>query len=295
MSNFSRVGLVGSLASLQVIFGATMAFADFTGTNTHDGVQIVVTQAVLDRAKKGLDLQTGEPDKRVWEYTSVTTCANNVPGGPNADLPCLGAIQACAGNTPQQGQGPQIQLFRREVDAKNVPIGGWQPIGTTCFPQLVPGKPVLGMGLILAAFHNTAWALPIVHIQPEGNVTLVTLPTYFEVRWPDQGFQPGEIDPVNLMGFLVRIRPTNEGYRYVFGDGDTEQTDSGGGTYPDGDIIHAYATGGTYDSRIDITYGGQFSVNGGEWLGIPATENVTIPGSITVLKVSTAHARLVVK
>jgi hypothetical protein len=257
------------------------------------GITTGVTSQVLDRAKQGLDLQTGEPDKRVWEYTSVTTCANNVPGGPNADLPCLGAIQACAGNTPQQGQGPQIQLFRREVDAANVPMGGWQPIGTTCFPQLVPGKPVLGMGLILAAFHNTTWALPTVHIQPEGNVTLVTLPTYFEVRWPDQGFQPGEIDPVNLMGFQVRIRPTNEGYRYFFGDGVTEQTDSAGGTYPGGDVTHAYPRGGKYDSRIDITYGGEFSVNGGQWLRIPATENVTIPGSTTVLTVSTAHAKLV--
>jgi hypothetical protein len=291
----ARIGLIASLVGIQLVACANVALAGINGQNSQDGISTVLTSELLVRAKEGMDLQTGEPDKRVWEYTSVTTCANNVPGGPNADLPCLGAIQACAGNTPQQGQGPQIQLFRREVDAKNAPIGSWQPIRTTCFPQLVPGKPVLGMGLILAAFHNTSWALPNVHIQPEGNVTLVTLPTYFEVRWPDQGFQPGEIDPVNLMGFLVRIRPTNEGYTYVFGDGVIEQTDSEGGTYPDGDITHAYAKGGKYASRIDITYGGEFSVNGGQWLRIPATENVTIPGSPTVLTVSTAHAKLVIK
>jgi hypothetical protein len=46
---------------------------------------------------------------------------------------------------------------------------------------------------------NTAFAKPAAHIQPEGNITLVTLPTYFAATWPQAGFQPGEIDTVTLI------------------------------------------------------------------------------------------------
>jgi len=259
------------------------------------GIATGMTSEVLDRAKKGLNLQTGEPDRRVFEYTSVTACPLSTPGGANADAPCVGAVQACAGNTPQQGQGPQVRLYRRELDASGIPaVTGWQRIGTTCFPDLVPGTPVLGMAQILAAFHNTAWAKPTTHIQPEGNVTLVTLATYFEVTWPTAGFQPGEIDTTTLLGNRVRIRPTVEGYTYVFGDGTSSgPTLSAGGIYPDGDITHAYTKAGTYTTHINITYGGEFSVGGGAWLPIPDTATVT--GQLQPLTVKTAHARLVTK
>jgi len=258
------------------------------------GATVGITSTVLDRAMKGLDLQTGVPDKRVFEYASVTACPLSVPGGAGADSPCVGAVQACAGNTPQQGQGPQVRLYRRELDAKGAPLTGWQLVGTTCFPELVPGRAVLGMGQILAAFHNTAWAKPTVHIQPEGNVTLVTLDTFFEVRWPAAGFQPGEIDTTTLLGNQVRIRPTVQGYTYVFGDGTSSgPTFSSGGPYPDGDITHAYAKAGTYASRIDITYGGEFSVGGAAWVPIPDT--VTVAGQVQPVTVKTARARLVIR
>jgi hypothetical protein len=63
------------------------------------GIETGVTSAVLERARKGLDLQTGLPDTRVFEYTSVTACQLSIPGGTSADVPCVGAVQACAGNT----------------------------------------------------------------------------------------------------------------------------------------------------------------------------------------------------
>jgi hypothetical protein len=259
------------------------------------GITTVVTSEVIERAKNGLDLQTGKPDKHVWEYTSATACQLSTPGGLNADAPCASAVLACAGNTAAQGLGPQIRLYRRELGPNGRPLpSGWVEVGLTCSPESVPGAPVLGMGLILAAFHNTAWALPTVHIQPEGNVTLVTLPTFFKVTWPTAGFQPDEIDTVTLMGKPVQIRPTNEGYTYVFGDDSSPlQTDSAGGDYPNGDITHVYAKAGTYSSHIDITYGGEFSVEGGEWLPIPDT--VSIAGPVQLLTVRTAHARLVIK
>jgi len=158
----------------------------------------------------------------------------------------------------------------------------------------VPGKPVVGMANILAAFHRTPWAKPKVHIQPEHNVTLVTLPTYFEVKWPAAGFQPGEIDTITLLGSQVQIRPTVSGYTYNFGDGTSEgPTTSPGGTYPDGDITHAYPKAGRYTTQITITYGGEYRVGGGAWTVIPAT--VPVAGSPQILTVKTAHARLVTR
>jgi len=150
------------------------------------------------------------------------------------------------------------------------------------------------MGQILAAFHNTPWARPTVHIQPEGNLTLVTLDTYFQVSWPTTGFQPGEIDTTTLLGNQVRIRPTAAGYTYYFGDGATTgPTLSPGGPYPGGDITHAYPKAGTYPTRIDITYGGEFSVAAGPWIPIPDT--VTVTGQIQPVTVKTARARLVIR
>src|SRR5450759_3220195 len=75
------------------------------------------------------------------------------------------------------------------------------------------------------------------------------VPTYFEVKWPSDGYQPGEINTTTLLTNQVRIRPTCEGYTYIFGDGTGPlQTDSAGGVYPDGDVTHVYAKAGTYTS-----------------------------------------------
>jgi len=206
----------------------------------------------------------------------------------------MGAVQACARNTPAQGLGPQIRLYRRQLDANGKMLTGWVLVGTTCLPELVPGKPVLGMALILAAFHNTAFARPTVHMQPEGNVTLITLATYFEANWPTAGFQPSEVDTVIMMGSQVRIRPTNQGYTYFFGDGTSEgPTSSPGGVYPSGDITHTYPKAGTFSSHIDITYGGEFSVDGSPWL--PIDDTVSITGQTQTVTVKTAKARLVTK
>ena len=287
-----RGGKAATACIALLVFSAGPAAADYGGEVAQEGVQTSVTNAGLDRAKHGLDIWTGAADKRTFAYASVYACPYNNPGGSAKDVLCAGAIQGCAGNTPEQGQGPLVRLYRRELDASGNPMGGWMDICTSCFPDLVPGKPVLGLGQILAAFHNTPWAKPTAHIQPEGNVTLVTLATYFEVNWPTAGFQPGEIDTVTLLRTPVRIRPTVQGYTYVFGDGTNfGPTPSAGGAYPDGDITHVYAKAGIYTTHIDITYGGEFSIAGGAWLPIP--DSVTVAGSLQPLTVKTANARLV--
>ena len=63
------------------------------------------------------------------------------------------------------------------------------------------------MAMIRDAFHDTDFSVPTVNIQPEGDVTLVNLPTYFEVQFPRSGFGPDEVDtpdPARLLGYSHR-------------------------------------------------------------------------------------------
>ena len=79
----------------------------------------------------------------------------------------------------------RIDKDGKPVDDQDQPIAAlsWQRLGVTCLPEMVPGtQPRLTMAQIQAAFHDTKFALATVNIQPEGNVTLVTLPTYFELE-----------------------------------------------------------------------------------------------------------------
>jgi hypothetical protein len=103
---------------------------------------------------------------------------------------------------------------------RSIPTPRGKRLGYTCYPRLIPGT--ISMAQIADAFHRTDLAAPTLHIQPEGNVTLVTLPTYVEVRWPTTGFQPGELDtldPRHWFGMTVTIKPTLTSLTYDFGNG----------------------------------------------------------------------------
>ena len=232
-----------------------------------------------------------------FEYASVADCGNNSPDSANPDDLCRDAALACAGNTPEQGLGPSVRLFRRPVNAAGAPTGPWVQYGSTCFPEDAPGpvRPRVTMAMVLAAFHDTDFARPTLEVQPRGNVTLVTLPTYFQTSWPQSGYQPGEIDqvdPARMAGFRVEIRPKVKSVTYDYGDGSTSgATTSLGGPYPEGDITRTYTRAGDFTVRADVTYSGQFRVNGGQWIDIPG--DVTIRGTPEDLTVKTAHARLV--
>ncbi|WP_157582043.1 hypothetical protein [Phycicoccus sp. Soil803] len=183
------------------------------------------------------------------------------------------------------------------MNAAGAPTGPWVQYGSTCFPEDAPGpvRPRVTMAMVLAAFHDTDFARPTLDVQPRGNVTLVTLPTYFQTSWPQGGYQPGEIDqvdPARMAGFRVEIRPRVKSITYDYGDGSTSgATTSLGGPYPEGDITRTYTRAGDFTVRADVTYSGQFRVNGGQWIDIPG--DVTIRGTPEDLTVKTAHARLV--
>ena len=78
----------------------------------------------------------------------------------------------------------------------------------------------LTMAMIRDAFHDTDFAVPTVNIQPEGDVTLVNLPTFFEVKFPEAGFGPDEVDtpdPARLLGYHIEVRPRLKSITYHLG------------------------------------------------------------------------------
>ena len=291
------LGLAAGVTAVLVAVAAP-AFAEWGGDATTGGSRLsFYERKELQQIKRAAAEAAAAKAAKAAEYASVANCGTNTPDSPVTDDFCTAAAKACAGNTAGQGLGPSVRLFKREVDAAGKPIGPWVQYGITCFPQDAPGAPAraLTMAMVQAAFHDTAFARPSLKIQPKGNVTLVTLPTYFQLAWPQAGFQPGEVDrpdPGRMLGFDVQIRPLLESVEYVYGDGTTSgPTTSRGGPYPSGDIRKAYDRSGTFPVRADVTYRGQFRVGGGEWIDIPGT--VSVQGTPENLQVKTAHARLV--
>lgn len=152
-------------------------------------------------------------------------------------------------------------------------------------------RPALTLAIIRQAFREVQFAKPSVRIQPEGNVTLVNLPTYYRVQWPDAGVQPQEVATVQLLGRSVRIRPLGRSFVYDFGDGArTRPTSDAGGTYPDGGIRHTYVHVDTAAVTVSATYGGEFSVDGGPWQEVGDT--IQVAGPATALRVREARSHL---
>ncbi len=145
--------------------------------------------------------------------------------------------------------------------------------------------------MIIEQFHQTDFAPPQALMQPPDNRTLVNLPVYYQLAWPEEGFEPQEIDTTDLAGFSVRIRPTLQDVTYSFGDGSSEgPTTSLGGPYPTGDITHTYLSKGSVNPSISVTYGGEVSVDGDDWQTIDAS--VAIDGPAVPLEVLTSRNRL---
>ncbi|RIK10016.1 MAG: hypothetical protein DCC50_14950 [Acidobacteria bacterium] len=201
----------------------------------------------------------------------------------------------CEENVPDSS-GPRSIIYRRTADSAGSPTSGWEPLAPTCWTDSVPaasGEPAVELteAMIVEQFHRTDFALPQAVIQPPDGATLVNLPVYFELAWPDAGFEPSEIDTTTLVGHEVRIRPTLIGVTYVTGDGSSiGPTTSLGGGYPDGDITHTYAAPAEVGPYISVEYGGEVSVDGGEWTTIPSS--ATVDGPASPLRVLASKNRL---
>ena len=266
---------------------------DGSSSSTGSVVNLVGSDSLRDWSEQALF----QADTGPWfEYDSVSVCGGH-PDRPGSDSMCLRAVVMCQSGV--NGDGPAVAIFRRELERNRQPMPGaagrWTSVGFTCFPALVPGaRNTLTMAMIREAFHNTDFTVPTVNIQPEGDLTLVNLPTFFEAKFPESGFGPGEIDavdPARMLGHRVEVRPVLKSITYHLGGQTVGPTTSMGGPYPNGDVRATYSSAGTHEVRADIVYTGQFRVGGSEWFDIPGEVDLT--GTPVTLTVAEAKSRLV--
>ena len=283
------------------ILGSTSTPADgppcvgFECESRGGGVEIGMTEeevaALADTWPEGSDPAT--PDSW-YEYVAVIDCIPpNSVNDPRREI-CQSAMDFCFGVGGYTVNAYSI-IYRRTVDTGGV-VEDWGAIGGTCYTDSVPprsGEPaeVLTEAMILEQFHRTDFALPQMVVQPPDGQTLVNLPVYFQLSWPEAGFSPEEIDTTTIVGHEVRIMPTLIGATYITGDGASiGPTTSLGGPYPTGDITHEYVTGAQVSPYISVEYGGEVSVDGGDWQTIPGS--ATVEGPPSPLEVLTSRNRL---
>ena len=217
----------------------------------------------------------------------TTTACSSLVTDPFELTGCWRTLAVCTAGDVAQGRPALGVVLRRPTDGS----AGWTATGCAA----AGGDGGLDLARVEAAFHDTVFALPAVSVQPAGGRTLVNLPTYFAVSWPTAGYQPDEVDhvdPAAMLGYHVDIRPLLGSVTYHFGDGTAYgPTTSMGGVFPDGDVVKTYTSPGTVQVRVDVTYAGQFRVDGGPWTAIPGT--VTVQGVALRLEVAEATSRLV--
>lgn len=226
----------------------------------------------------------------IFEYKTSGICRIS----PDSNEECASQNSGDAACGTAGEPGPMARVWVRKVAASG-PVSGWSSRGTTCFPEEVPGgdnNPQLTIAMIREAAFETPFAKPQLSMQPVGDKTLVTLPAYFKLNWPTDGFAPDEVHSITLLGYSLRIKPTFMSNTYKYGDGSSSgSTKSMGGTYPNGDIKHPYTKKGTYKASVSTRYGAQVSLEGSDWMEVEGS--VDISGPALDVQVVTAKNRLV--
>lgn len=271
------------LSFLSIVMTAGAALGDWNNDSDNYGATTWLSLSKGPPRWKGDDGKSVKPtakDLVEYDYTVVPACERNDPRFQRPeDVGCMRSVVGC-----NPAPGPMFWVFRQTV-LGGAAQGDWRRVGQICgFPTWSTTRPAVTMPMIETEFKRIAWAKLGSTIQPPKGVTLVNLKTYFQARWEPDGFQPGEVASVDLLGNAVDIRPVLLGYTYVFGDGDTTgPTLDPGGDWKTGKIFHVYLDTGQFAPRIDATLAADFRINGGEWARIPAEANITgIPNPLRV-------------
>ncbi len=133
---------------------------------------------------------------------------------------------------------------------------------------------------------------PGIGVAPPGGKTLVNLQT---VLWADTPADRS-LGAVTLLGtYRVALRVHVQRVAWAFGDGATEVAGSPGLPYRKGEHCttvtcpghfgHVYATTGTMTITEQVTWSGQYSVNGGAWQDVAGTvDGPAATAQVTVLQ-----------
>ena len=133
---------------------------------------------------------------------------------------------------------------------------------------------------------------PGIGVAPPGGKTLVNLQT---VLWADTPADRG-LGTVTLLGtYRVALRVHVQRVAWAFGDGATEIADGPGLPYRKGEHCttvtcpghfgHVYATTGTMRITSQVSWSGQYSVNGGAWQDVAGTvDGPAATAQVTVLQ-----------
>ncbi len=223
---------------------------------------------------------------RVTVETAWTpACSQNYPG--IRDESCPAAISLCS--APGPGEIPSMMMWRwiRQWDrVAATAITDWQIAETVCLDPDTAAVPNISL-LILQAFQERVKLLEAaVQIQPSSGRTLVNLDTIFYTDDPST-----TVTGIDILGRSVDLRITATVFHWYFGDGSSATTATGGRPYPSKDITHQYASTGAVAPRVDVTYVGEYRIDGGGWLDIPGEATVT--GPTVPLTVVEARSQLV--
>lgn len=145
-------------------------------------------------------------------------------------------------------------------------------------------QPTVTPALVLEALRRLGLPAIEVRTQPE-HKTLIHFDTIFYAE--PETFRR----TITLLGQDVDVEAVPERYTWHHGDGTSAVTATPGAPYPAKEITHQYTDAHeTVATRVDVTYGARFRVNGGAWQDI--AETVTITGPPTALRISEATAVL---
>lgn len=296
------MSLALAVATAAVVIAVPPATAkDRKGLTSKLTNDAMIVNAVDSRGGWDVDLPSGsqwrdaQPVSKgpVWEHRETLGCGSKTdPDAANDVSSCGLALSRCA---PVDGREVnQLYVWRRLAGTSQ-----WFWNGTSCgsanLPNTVePAPAVPTLNQIVLAFRELPFAKPTVNIQPEGDVTLVNLPTYFEAHWPATKLGPGDVsEKVQLLSWSIEFRINPASYKYSYGDGtESDWTDDLGGPYPEGLIRHTYKQPTPAAKvKVDATLTGSYRVNDGSWVDLDGVADLQ-QEPVTTLQVREAKARL---
>jgi hypothetical protein len=198
--------------------------------------------------------------------------------------PCGIGLNGENPHCPQNSCGPGEFLYR----LWQVAPPPERPLGLACSsdgpPAVAAAPPQVTEAIILQAFRRIPLPSLISHSQP-ANKTLINFDTIFFTQAQPLTRQ------VRLLGQGVRLEITPSRFEWVHGDGTTETTSTPGAPYPAKDVVYRYADAHrTVAHRVVVTWGAEYSLNGGPLR--PVNGTVTTTGPATPLRIAEASPAL---